>query len=437
VRRLAGSHRACNHVNIPPPGDPGDVLTLVIDADVDAAARLPLEGRVVVREAGRGKEPHFAARRRITAAAGEGEPQHRREDDSDGHTQRIVSTYARLADLPLTIEAFYFDRLEQQVSGDFTRVTTLVHLRGRGEEGIGEDVTYNGQDHAWFATHGAALPLIGEWTVDSLSSHLDTLELFPDPPGMAAFLDYRRWAFESAALDLALRQAGRSLAEVVGRVAEPVRFVVSMRWEEASADPVRRLLEVHPTTRFKVDPVADWTQELVADLAELGVVDTADLKGQYEGTVVDNPADPALYRWVAEGFPDAWLEDPALTEETDAVLEPHRDRITWDAPIHSVDDIEGLPFPPRTINIKPSRFGSLRRLCATYDYCGERGIGMYGGGQFELGVGRGQIQYLASLFHPDMPNDLAPGGYNFSPLEPALPESPLAPSPAPTGFRWG
>ena len=25
---------------------------------------------------------------------------------------------------------------------------------------------------------------------------------------MSAFLDYRRWAFESAALDLALRQAG-------------------------------------------------------------------------------------------------------------------------------------------------------------------------------------------------------------------------------------
>jgi hypothetical protein len=349
----------------------------------------------------------------------------------------IVSTYARLADLPLTIERLDFERLEHQVSSDFMRVTTLVRLRGDGEEGIGEDVTYNGQDHEWFATRGPSLPLTGEWTIDSLSSHLDGLELFPDPPGMAAFLDYRRWAFESAALDLALRQAGRSLADGVGRTAKPVRFVVSMRWEEPSADPVRRLLDVHPGTRFKVDPVADWTPELVADLAGLGVVDTADLKGQYEGTVVDNPADPALYRLVAEGFTNAWLEDPALTEETDAVLEPHRDRVTWDAPIHSVEDIEGLPFPPRTINIKPSRFGSLRRLCDAYDYCADRGIGMYGGGQFELGVGRGQIQYLASLFHPDMPNDIAPGGYNFSPLDPGLAESPLEPSPAPTGFRWG
>ena len=47
-----------------------------------------------------------------------------------------------------------------------------------------------------------------------------------------------------------------------------------------------------------------------------------------------------------------------------------------------------------------------------YDYCAERGIGMYSGGQFEIGPGRGQIQYLASLFHPDTPNDVAPGGYN-------------------------
>jgi hypothetical protein len=349
----------------------------------------------------------------------------------------IVSTYARLADLPLTIEGHELERLEHQVSSEFTRVTTLVRLRGGGEEGVGEDVTYSGDDHDRFASHGPTLPLVGEWTIDSFSSHLDGLELFPEPPGMPAFREYRRWAFESAALDLALRQEGMSLADAVGRTAQPVRFVVSMRWEEPSADPVRRLLEVHPGTRFKVDPVAGWTPELVADLAGLGVVDTADLKGQYEGTVVDNPADPALYRLVAEGFPNAWLEDPALTEETDAVLEPHRDRITWDAPIHSVEDIEGLPFPPRTINIKPSRFGSLRRLCDAYDYCADRGIGMYGGGQFELGVGRGQIEYLASVFHSDTPNDVAPGGYNLSPLDPGLPESPLAPAGAPTGFRWG
>jgi L-alanine-DL-glutamate epimerase-like enolase superfamily enzyme len=346
----------------------------------------------------------------------------------------IVATYDLISDLPLAIEGHELERLEHEVSSEFTRVTSVVHLRGAGEEGLGEDVVYSGEDHDSFHAVAGALPLAGEWTIDSFSRHLDGLELFPGSPGMDAFRDYRRWAFESAALDLALRQAGRSLADVVGREPRPVRFVVSTR---ASIDALRALLEVHPGTRFKLDPVPEWTAELVDELAANGRVDTLDLKGQYKGTVVDNPADPVLYRLVAEGFPQAWLEDPALTDETEPVLEPHRDRITWDAPIHSVGDIEALPFPPRTINIKPSRFGPLRRLFDTYDYCTERGIEMYGGGQFELGVGRGQIQYLASLFHPDSPNDVAPAGYNLAPLDPELPGSPLEPAAAPTGFRWG
>jgi len=118
------------------------------------------------------------------------------------------------------------------------------------------------------------------------------------------------------------------------------------------------------------------------------------------------------------------------------VLRPYRDRVTWDAPIHSVADIEALPFPPRTVNVKPSRFGSLRALCDAYDYLDEQGIAGYGGGQFELSVGRGQIQALASLFHPDTPNDIAPGVYNLPEPPPELPASPLEPQLSERGFRW-
>ena len=125
-----------------------------------------------------------------------------------------------------------------------------------------------------------------------------------------------------------------------------------------------------------------------------------------------------------DGLPEAWLEDPALTPETDAVLEPYRDRVTWDALIHSVDDIVALRWPPKTVNVKPSRFGSVERLFAAYDYCAASGIGAYGGGQFELGAGRDHIQLLAALFHPETPNDVAPGAFNIDP-SPGLPASPL------------
>ncbi len=164
-------------------------------------------------------------------------------------------------------------------------------------------------------------------------------------------------------------------------------------------------------------------------------MDSIDLKGQYKGTVVDQAPDVDLYRRVIEAFPDAWIEDPDLTPETEAVLEPARDRVTWDAIIHSVADIEALRWPPKTVNVKPSRFGSLSALCEAYDYCEANGIGAYGGGQFELGPGRGQIQYLAAVFHPDTPNDVAPGGFNVANPGPGLPSSPLSPAPDATGFR--
>ena len=196
----------------------------------------------------------------------------------------------------------------------------------------------------------------------------------------------------------------------------------------------REWLALYPGLRFKLDANPAWTEELIAELAESGAIDSIDFKGQYRGTTVDTPPDPVLYRRVAEGLPDAWLEDPGLTDETVAVLEPHRDRVTWDAIIHSVEDIEALPWKPLTVNVKPSRFGSVERLFAAYDYCEANGIGAYGGGQWELGTGRGHIQLLAALNHPDTPNDVAPREFNLDP-QPGLPSSPLTVRPRDTGFN--
>jgi hypothetical protein len=345
-----------------------------------------------------------------------------------------VSLYDRVRDLPLEIESYELEPLELQAREDFLRKTTVVHLRGKGEEGIGEDVTYASTEHDRLQARGPDLPLAGSWTLHSFSEHLAGLPLFEAEPEQHAYLDYRRWAFESAALDLALRQAGLSLGDAVGREPRPIEFVLSMGLgSPPSTERFDAWLELYPGLRFKLDANAEWTDELVARLAATGAVDSIDLKGQYRGTVVDTPPDPALYRRVAEGLPQAWLEDPALTEATIAVLEEHRDRVTWDAIIHAVEDIAQLPWPPRTVNVKPSRFGSVGRLFAAYDYCAEHGIGAYGGGQWELGPGRGHIQLLAALFHPETPNDVAPREFNLEP-RPGLPASPLAVTPRATGF---
>jgi hypothetical protein len=345
-----------------------------------------------------------------------------------------VSLYDAVRELPLEIEGYALEGLALQARPDFLRKTTVIHLRGGDEEGVGEDVTYTPEAHDRAHERGADLPLAGSWTIDSFSQHLAAQPLFDHELDQPQFLDYRRWAYESAALDLALRQAGRSLGDVLGREARPVSFVVSMGLGDPPlTDRLHEWLELYPGLRFKLDASPKWTQELVAELAATGAVDSVDFKGHYRGTVVDTPADPVMYRRVAEGLPDAWLEDPALTEETVPVLEPHRDRLTWDAPIHSVDDIAALRWAPKTVNVKPSRFGSVERLFAAYDYCEANGIEAYGGGQWELGVGRGHIQLLAALTHPTTPNDVAPREYNLDPAA-GLPASPLRVRPRETGF---
>jgi len=353
-----------------------------------------------------------------------------------------MATYDRLTDLPIEVEGYELEGLELQVPG-FDRLSTLIRITGGGAEGIGEDVTYDALDHVALQDTGPVHDLTGHGTLGQLCEHIGTLDIFPSEPERDVSRRYRRWAFESAALDLALRQAREPLHAAVGREPRPVDFVCSMRLTPVGSDdistiePLRRKLEAYPTLRFKLDPTNDWTDELIAQLVETGAIDSLDLKGYYKGTVVDVETDPDLYRRLAEAFPDAWLEDPDVNEETRPVLEPHADRLTWDAPIHSVADIEALPFPAKMVNLKPSRIGSLAGLCEAYDYCEERGIGAYGGGQWELGPGRGQIQYLASLFHPDTPNDTAPRGYNETPPPSGLPASPLPVAASETGFRWG
>ncbi len=349
-----------------------------------------------------------------------------------------MSTWERLAGLAVEIDDYTLEPLQDTVSSGFERKSTVIHLRGAGGEGIGEDVTYDAVDHEILQAAGPTLPLSGSFTLASFCERLAELSLFPEPPQRDVSARYRTWAYESAALDLALRQAGISLHEALGRTPEPVRFVVSLRLgEPPSMQPLRERLDAYPWLRFKLDPTSSWDEQLIAELVSTGAVDSVDFKGYYVGSVVDQPADPILYGRVAEAFPQAWIEDPALTEETDAVLAAHRERFSWDAPIHSIEDIQALPYPPRMVNIKPSRLGGLRNLLDAYDYCAERGIGNYGGGQFELGIGRVQNQYLASLFHADAPNDVAPTGFNLPSPPAGLPASPLTPQPSGVGFRWG
>jgi hypothetical protein len=327
-----------------------------------------------------------------------------------------MALWDSVAELTVKVDGYRLERRESPTPSGWTRVTTTVVVEGDGATGESEDVTYEAELHDGVP---AELMLAGTWSLEDLSHRLDEFEELEE--------GYRRWAFEGALLDLALRQNELGFGEAFGRAERPVRFAVSTR-----AAP-ERWLEVAPGLEFKLDAENDWDRGLLVRLRELDRVRVVDLKAYYRGTSVDLAPDPELYRAIVEELPDVVIEDAWLEDGLREALEGAEDRLSFDAPIHSLSDLDDLPIEPRWCNIKPSRFGTVRGLLETIEACEERGITMYGGGQYELGPGRPQIQRLASVFYPDGPNDVAPSVYNEGEPREGLPQSPLPPRDEP-GF---
>ncbi len=218
----------------------------------------------------------------------------------------MESRWPRLAELPIVVELCEYDRLHAVLAHEFQRVTTHVRLVGAGAYGLGEDVSVHGEDGTSLHETQPTLPLAGEWTLAGFCDQLATLDPWPKPPEWDAARRYRNWAFESAALDLALRQAGRALHDVLGREPRPVRFVNSLALgEQPSIEHVRRRLARAPGVRFKLDAEATWSPALVDEVAATGAVDTIDFKGQYGLAVKDPEALGALYDRVLAPRPEA------------------------------------------------------------------------------------------------------------------------------------
>jgi hypothetical protein len=347
-----------------------------------------------------------------------------------------MTLYDCIADLPLTISGSDRTSRRREMAGEATRVTSTFVLLAEDEFGAGEDVTHEAVDHE-------ALPdtlpfnFAGEYTFDEFSQSLEAVDLFPTkPPEREVSRAYRRWAVESAALDLALKQNDMTLASRFGRERSPVGFVVSTPIPDGDTTQVEEILAVNPTCEFALKPTDGWTTDTLARLAETDAVRVLDLSEQSDGNDDNQAPNPQLYRQVFETFPDAIVSDPVVSHDVHDLLAANSDRLSLGASVRSAEDIRDAPFEPDWCSIAPSRFGTVRSVLETIEYCTEQDIRMYGGGQCELCVGRGHIQLLASLFYPDGPNEVAPRAYNKPASKANLRSSPLEPPEDPTGMEW-
>lgn len=348
----------------------------------------------------------------------------------------LGAVWGQLKDLPVTVESWSFERLATPVGSGRERVTTTIRLRGCGDQGLGEDVSVLDTEDETLHRHQPSATLAGHWTLAELLHRVTTIDQWPLPPRWPALRPWRNWGFESAALDLALCQAGMSIIKAFGRPLCPVRFVNSLSLgAPPTLELVHRRLERYPALRLKVDAVPSWSPSLVRSLAATGAVDIVDFKGWYAGPTPPHEALLAMYERVVEAFPDAIFEDPHDLPEVTAMLAGRSAPVSYDAPLRDWQSLERVPLEASAVNVKPSRLGGVYALLDFYQSAETAGVMVYGGGMDELGAGRDQVQLLAALLHPDAPNDVAPAVYNHRVPPWNSPVSPLLLTAAAAGFR--
>ena len=280
-----------------------------------------------------------------------------------------MTLWPRLAELPLVVEFYALERIAAPPGSGYERVTTHVRLLGAGTDGLGEDI-YDEQEALLAA--GPSLPLAGEWTLGGFCDHLDTLALWPAEPEWPLAHHFRRWAYESAALDLALRQAGRSLHEVLGLEPQPVGFVNSLglgdppdRHDPPPPGPL-------PGLRFKLDAVADWTPAMWTSSPPpaRSRPSTSRAATASTSTTLDALARPLRPR--DHRLPRRGARGPARPARGRRAARASPDRVSYDAPILTFDDLDASRPRARSTSSR-RRIGGLRALLDLYARCAAAG----------------------------------------------------------------
>ena len=196
---------------------------------------------------------------------------------------------------------------------------TVIALQGAGEEGRGEDVTYEAGRPRRPAAGRPGARARGRVDVRLVlraprrARHLPGLHAragrLPPLPALGAS-SRRRWTSRCA-------RPARRCTSCSAATAEPVTFVVSSRMgDPPTLDPVARRLARLPDAALQARRHAGLDRR--ADRAAAG--DAAPWTRSTSRAPTRAPSSTSrptrtFYRRIAEAFPDAWLEDPDL--ETD------------------------------------------------------------------------------------------------------------------------
>ncbi|MBC8133291.1 MAG: hypothetical protein H7X95_09955 [Deltaproteobacteria bacterium] len=279
------------------------------------------------------------------------------------------------------------------------RPTSTVCLSGDGHVGFGENVAFTAAEHARFAANAAGL-LCGAGT-DGTDGR--TIVGRGDARVRSDSPSNERAAVEAALIDLGMRQASVTFADLTGATEQRFRFVRSF---DACADPSARVQQLRTLGYpgdFKIDVDPAWDGPTLKALAAQGGIAILDFKGR---------GDAALVAAVVALFPNTILEDPPPGTGPACTS----NRIARDVSITDTRAVAVALTHKESINLKAPRMGGPLTVLRGLELISRNGINAgiaadittYFGGMFEVGVGRPQARQLAALFTADAPNDLAP-----------------------------
>ena len=304
---------------------------------------------------------------------------------------------AILSRLPVCVEAAEVERCDVKLA-DYPggpRPSSVVHLRGAGKVGRGEQVAFTEDEHRSFAHFVAA------WRnqqPNSAAARVDSRHGVAGTP-------YDHAALEAALIDLGLRQAEQTLSALCGEVTRDLRVVVSFAASPQPRQVIERWREAGYDGDFKVDVDPAWDDSVLNELREEASVAICDFKGR---------AGAWLAARLAEVLPRALLEDPPV--DFDPAVAPGR--VARDASLLQVREVMEACRRGEAVNLKAPRMSGPLAVLAGLECAlgtgaqarraGRPRVECYLGGMFEVSVGRTQAQQLAALFCATAPNDLAP-----------------------------
>jgi hypothetical protein len=304
----------------------------------------------------------------------------------------VIAGPGALADvlgaLPVCVE-----RIEVRASavpaGDYpggARPSSVLRLSGLGQLGRGENVAFTEGEHQRFGARAATLLASGATTGGTWRG------------SVAGLIDqgargYERAALEAALIDLALRQAGTTLAAMTATAERSVRVVRSFAARPDAAAHVRRLRDMGHAEDLKIDVDPEWDAAAMRALAAEAGVAVLDFKGR---------GDRRLAAALSPLFPGALFEDPPAPCA--------HQRISRDIPLADAQAAGAALARGEAVNLKAPRMGGPLQVLRALELARRVGspAAVYMGGMFEVDVGRTQARQLAALFCPDGPNDLAP-----------------------------